>query len=70
MGLIKSDMAGTVIEIKVKVGDLVVAGQEVLILESMKMEVPLSSSLKGKVLKILKEAGEFVNEGDGLIELG
>ena len=70
MGKIKSEMAGTVLEIKVKVGDSVAKGQEVAVLESMKMEVPLQSDSAGKVTKVLKAVGDFLNEGEALIELG
>lgn len=66
---VKSEMAGTVIEIQVKVGDSVSADQTVAIIESMKMEVPLASSESGKVTKICKEAGDFVNEGETVFEL-
>lgn len=69
MAKIKSEMAGTVLEIKVKVGDTVTKGQEVAVVESMKMEVPLQADVAGKVSKILKNAGDFLNEGEILIEL-
>ena len=39
MAVIKSEMAGTVLEVKVKVGDKITSGQEIVVLESMKMEV-------------------------------
>ena len=67
--VIKSEMAGTVLEVKVKVGEAVSAGQEVAIVESMKMEVPLQASVAGTVKAVLKNAGDFLNEGETLIEL-
>ncbi|NBX75778.1 MAG: acetyl-CoA carboxylase biotin carboxyl carrier protein subunit [Proteobacteria bacterium] len=66
---IVSNMAGTLLEVTVKVGDNVKVGQEVLILESMKMEVPISSVVAGKVTAILKNKGDFVNEGETVIEI-
>ena len=69
MALIKSEMAGTVLEVKVKVGDSIKVGQEIVILESMKMEVPVSASQSGKVSEVKKQVGDFVNEGETLIEL-
>ncbi len=66
---IKSDMAGTVLELKVKVGDSVTAGQEVAVVESMKMEVPLVSSEAGVVKSVNKGVGDFLNEGETLVEL-
>lgn len=62
-------MAGTVLEVKIKVGDSIVSGQEVVVLESMKMEVPVVSSVAGKVNRVVKNPGDFVNDGDTLIEL-
>lgn len=69
MALIKSEMAGTVLEVKVKVGDKITSGQEIVVLESMKMEVPVSASQGGKVTEVKKQVGDFVNEGEALIEL-
>lgn len=66
---IKSEMAGTVLEVKVKAGDSVQKGQEVAVVESMKMEVPLLSTETGTVQTVLKNAGDFLNEGEALIEL-
>ncbi|WP_090775826.1 acetyl-CoA carboxylase biotin carboxyl carrier protein subunit [Shouchella lonarensis] len=69
MSAIQSTMAGNVWKITVSVGDEVKVGQEVAILESMKMEIPIEAQTAGKVKTILKPEGEFVNEGDDLIEL-
>jgi acetyl-CoA carboxylase biotin carboxyl carrier protein len=66
---IKAEMAGTVLEVKVKAGDRVTSGQEIAILESMKMEVPLLSPANGKIDAVLKKTGEFVNEGEGIFEI-
>ena len=62
-------MAGTVLEVLVKVGDSVQSGQDIAILESMKMEVPVASPHSGKVTELLKNKGDFVNEGEALIEM-
>lgn len=64
-----SNMAGTLLEVVVKVGDNITVGQDVVILESMKMEVAITSSVSGKVTSILKVKGEFVNEGEPVIEI-
>jgi len=69
MKQIKSEMAGTVLEIKVKPGETVAAGQEVAVLESMKMEVGVVSRLAGTVKAVLKGPGDFLNDGEALIEL-
>lgn len=62
-------MAGTVLNVLVAAGDEVTAGQDVIMLESMKMEIPLDSPENGVVEEVKAESGDFVNEGDVLIIL-
>lgn len=69
MKSVTASMAGTVFRVLVKTGDEVQAGQDVMILESMKMEVPVQTESAGSVTKIRVSEGEFVNEGDVLLDL-
>ncbi|MCA1322310.1 acetyl-CoA carboxylase biotin carboxyl carrier protein subunit [Bacillus tianshenii] len=69
MKKIEASMAGTIWKILVEVGDEVTAGQTVIILESMKMEIPLEAAVDGKVASINTAEGDFVNDGDVLLEL-
>jgi acetyl-CoA carboxylase biotin carboxyl carrier protein len=62
-------MAGTLLELKVKAGDTVAAGAEIAIVESMKMEVPITSPVAGRVARVLKNPGDFLNDGDTVVEL-
>ena len=62
-------MAGIVVEVLVKPGDVVGDSQDVVIIESMKMQLPVSSNLSGKVEEIKVSSGDFVNEGDPLVVL-
>ncbi|WP_128893938.1 acetyl-CoA carboxylase biotin carboxyl carrier protein subunit [Longirhabdus pacifica] len=64
-----SNMAGSVWKIVVKEGDTVQSGQELIILESMKMEISLSAESSGVVKEIKVSEGDFVNEGDVLVEI-
>ncbi|MBY0120806.1 biotin/lipoyl-containing protein [Bacillus sp. S/N-304-OC-R1] len=64
-----SSMAGTVLNIMAGSGENVSAGQEVIMLESMKMEIPIESQFGGKVAEVKVNIGDFVNEGDVLIVL-
>jgi acetyl-CoA carboxylase biotin carboxyl carrier protein len=66
---ITASMAGTVLNVLVSVGDSVSAGQDVVVLESMKMEVPVASEVAGTVREIKANPGDFVNEGDVLVTL-
>lgn len=66
-GIIKAAMPGTVMTIKVKVGDEVKEGDVILTLETMKMENPIKASRSGKIKEIKVQPGKFVNVGDPLI---
>lgn len=67
---IKAPLPGTVIKILVKVGDTVTAGQDILILEAMKMENNITSHTNGRVVSILKNRGDSTLEGEDLIIIG
>jgi acetyl-CoA carboxylase biotin carboxyl carrier protein len=66
---ITASMAGTVWQVLVSEGDEVTAGQTVVILESMKMEIPVDAIEAGTVDAIKFASGDFVNEGDVLVTL-
>jgi acetyl-CoA carboxylase biotin carboxyl carrier protein len=66
---VKAHIAGTVWKIEVAVGDAVTEGQTVVILESMKMEMPVESPAAGRVSAILVKAGDAVAENAPLVEL-
>ena len=69
MAEVEAHITGTVWKIEVKVGDSVDEGDTVVILESMKMEMPVEAEDAGKVREILCEEGQAVNEGDPLLVL-
>lgn len=69
MAMIKSPMAGSVWKYEVAVGDQVEAGQDVVILESMKMEIPVQAEVSGTVKQILVTEGDFIDVDQDLIEL-
>ncbi|WP_226666454.1 acetyl-CoA carboxylase biotin carboxyl carrier protein subunit [Metabacillus litoralis] len=66
---IKASMAGSVWKVLVGVGEQVEEGQDVVILESMKMEIPIAAEGTGEIKVIHINEGDFVNEDDVLIEL-
>ncbi len=67
---IVAPLPGKVLELKVKVGDVVAVGQEVALLEAMKMENSITSDAAGYVKQILVVEGENVATDAVLIELG
>jgi acetyl-CoA carboxylase biotin carboxyl carrier protein len=66
---VSAHITGTVWKIEVKVGDDVAEGQTCVILESMKMEMPVEAPGAGKVTEIRCTEGQPVNEGDVLVVL-
>ena len=66
---IEAHITGTVWKIEVAVGDTVSDGDTVVILESMKMEMPVEAENDGTVKEIRCEEGQSVSEGDVLVVL-
>ncbi|MDC3425906.1 acetyl-CoA carboxylase biotin carboxyl carrier protein subunit [Aquibacillus sp. 3ASR75-11] len=64
MSEVKANMAGSVWKIVVSQGEAVTKGQDIVILESMKMEIPLAAEVDGVVKEIKVSEGDFVNDGD------
>ena len=67
---IKASITGNVWKILVKVGDVIEEDDEVVILESMKMEIPIEAIDDGTVVEIRTAEGAAVKEGDVLLVLG
>ena len=61
---VKSEIAGAVWKIEVAVGDSVAEDDPLIVLESMKMEIPLLAPRAGVVAAILVSEGEPIGEGD------
>jgi acetyl-CoA carboxylase biotin carboxyl carrier protein len=70
MSEVLSNMSGTVVRVLVNVGDKVSADQDVLVLESMKMEMNVPSTATGVVKEIKVGPDDFVQEGQVLLVLG
>jgi len=62
-------MAGVVLEFLVKPGDQISVDQDVVMLESMKMQIPIQSLVNGKVIALKANEGDFVDDGDVLLEV-
>jgi acetyl-CoA carboxylase biotin carboxyl carrier protein len=66
---IEAHITGTVWKIEVAVGDTIEEGDTVVILESMKMEMPVEAEDEGTVKEIVVSEGQSVSEGDTLVVL-
>ena len=64
-----SPMPGSVISVSVNIGDLLEIGDQVCILESMKMQQIVSTDVSGEVTKIVVDPGDQVSQGTPLIVL-
>lgn len=67
--ILRSPMPGTVIAVSVKAGDTVAEGQEICVIEAMKMQNSLTAVKQAKVKSVHCKPGETVGEGDLLVEL-
>ena len=67
---VRSEIAGSVWKIEVAIGDKVAEDDPLIVLESMKMEIPLLAPRAGVVRQILVAEGEPIAEGDAAVILG
>ncbi|MBI1180530.1 MAG: acetyl-CoA carboxylase biotin carboxyl carrier protein subunit [Alphaproteobacteria bacterium] len=61
---VESEIPGKVVSIEAQPGDQVAEDDPILILESMKMEIPVAAPADGKILEILVAVGDSISEGD------
>ena len=69
MSEITAPMGGKIIDVKVKAGDAVNEGDEVIILEAMKMELPVVASESGTVKEVKCKSGDAVETDAVLVVL-
>jgi len=62
-------MGGVVVEVNVKVGQTVAAGDRLLVLEAMKMKTPVISTRAGQVTRVLVAPGDAVEGGQPLVTI-
>jgi biotin carboxyl carrier protein len=67
---VRAEMVAAVLQVDVAVGDDVTAGTTLLLLESMKMEIPVLCETGGRVRRIDVVPGDVVQEGDLLAVVG
>lgn len=66
---VTAPMPGTIVSVKVNVGDTVKSGDLVAVLEAMKMENEIFAGVDGKVVGVSVSAGDSVNSGDVLVSI-
>lgn len=63
MADVRSEVSGNVWKVEVSVGQAVAEGEQLIIVESMKMEIPIDAPCSGTVARILVREGDSVQEG-------
>jgi len=66
---VRSQLAGRIVSVDVAEGAEVKAGQQLLVLEAMKMNTPVVAPTDGKVSKLHVAAGDTVEEGQALVDV-
>ena len=69
MADVRADMVANVMEIYVSEGDQINVGDTIVLLESMKMEIPVIAEEPGEVTRIAVSVGDVVQEGDLLVSI-
>ena len=67
-GVVTAPLPGNVIEVFVRAGDVIEAGQVIVIIEAMKMKNSIRSTHAGKIAEVLVRAGETVNHKQALVK--
>jgi acetyl-CoA carboxylase biotin carboxyl carrier protein len=70
MTTMRAEMVASVHSVEVKEGAVVSAGDTLMIMESMKMEIPVLAERDGTVIEVSVKPGDVVQEGDALVVLG
>lgn len=67
---VHAELVGNILRVEVAVGDVVTPEDALVIMESMKMEIPVHPEIGGTVQSVAVAAGDVVSEGDLLVTLG
>ena len=68
--VVRAELVGNVLAVLTEPGHRVGVGEPLVLLESMKMEIPVSSDVGGTVAEVAVAVGDVVQEGDVLVVLG
>jgi len=68
-GCVTTAMPGSIVDVKVKAGDKVTAGDAVLVIEAMKMENEIQAPITGVVIAVHVKKGDTVTPDESLLEI-
>jgi len=66
---VNAELVANVLKVVAKAGDTVVADDTLVILESMKMEIPVPAEVSGTIVELSVREGQVVTEGDQIAEI-
>jgi len=69
MSDVRADMVANVMEIYVAEGDTLNGGDTIVLLESMKMEIPVIAEESGNISRVAVSVGDVVQEGDLIVSI-
>jgi biotin carboxyl carrier protein len=69
MSDVRADMVANVMEIYVAEGDTLNVGDTIVLLESMKMEIPVIAEESGNISRVAVSVGDVVQEGDLIVSI-
>ncbi len=67
--MIYSEVSGTLIKILVSKNQIIEEDTDLLVIECMKMHIPITAKKRGKIIDIFIKEGDLINEGDKLLEV-
>lgn len=68
--ILRAPLPANVFRVEIKVGDIVMGGERLVVLESMKMEIPISAAVAGTVRAVMVSEGQSVLEDEALVDVG
>ncbi len=66
---VNAELVANVLKVSVKAGDTVVPGDTLVLLESMKMEIPVTTEIGGRIIEVGVSEGDVVTEGDLIVDI-
>ena len=67
--MIYSEVSGTLIKILVSKNQIIEEDTDLLVIECMKMQIPITNKKRGKIIDIFIKEGDLISEGDKLLEV-
>ena len=66
---VRAEMVGNVMKVVAAPGDALAAGDTLVLLESMKMEIPVTTEIGGRIIEVGVSEGDVVTEGDLIVDI-